>query len=382
MWKIWIGLSMLLMTVGCAQLESEKDKPASLGLKDAFANDFFIGTALNTGQIYQKDSTTDAVIKKHFNAIVAENCMKSESLHPEKDRFFWDEADAFVEYGVKNNMHITGHTLAWHSQTPPWFFIDDEGNDVDREEMIKRLKEHITTIVTRYKGKVHGYDVVNEAINDDGTMRESKFYKIIGADWVELAFQFAAEADPQAELFYNDYNMSRPAKMQAVYDMVSKMQSKGIRVDGVGMQGHVNVNSDDPPISDLENSIVQLSKLGKVMITELDITSLPWPEDLNAAAEISISSEYHDSMNPYPDGLPDTMALKLHNRFMSLFDLFEKHKDKISRVTAWGVNDAQTWRNNWPIKGRSDYPLLFNRDNTPKPVVDSLIIRKSKIEKP
>ncbi len=376
------GLLLAILLVASCSKETKIEEAESEGLKDAFAQDFFIGTSLNTDQIYERDSLTDVVIKKHFNAIVAENCMKSESIHPEKDRYFWDEADAFVDYGVKNDMHITGHTLAWHSQTPSWFFVDDKGDDVDREEMIKRLRDHITSVVSRYKGRIHGWDVVNEAINDDGTMRESNFYKIIGPDWVELAFQFAAEADPDADLYYNDYNMSRPIKMNAIHKMVKDMQAKGIKVDGVGMQGHVNVNSDDPPVEDLENSIVKLSELGKVMITEMDITSLPWPEDLSAAAEVSISSAYHEEMNPFPNGLPDTMSLKLHHRYISLFNLFEKHKDKVTRVTTWGVNDAQTWRNGWPIKGRSDYPLLFNRDNTPKPVVDSLIAMKSKNVEP
>ena len=272
---------------------------------------------MNTSQIYEKDSVTNAVIKKHFNAIVSENCMKSEAIHPEKDKYYWEEADAFINYGVKNKMHITGHTLAWHSQTPPWFFVNDKGAEVDREEMITRLKNHITTVVKRYKGKVHSWDVVNEAINDDGTIRESKFYKIIGKDWVELAFQFAAEADPQAELYYNDYNMSLPIKSKAVYDMVKAMQAKGIKVDGIGMQGHVNFNATDPSIVDFENSIVLLSELGKVLITEMDITVLPWPEDLSAAAEVSIESEYHEEMNPYQNGLPDSMSIKLTNRYFS-----------------------------------------------------------------
>ena len=377
--KYILFIGTLIAFVACQNQADNQQAPSKVeGLKEALSADFFIGTSLNTSQIFEKDSTTNSLIKKHFNAIVAENCMKSEAIHPEKDKYYWEEADAFVNYGIKNNMHITGHTLAWHSQTPPWFFVDDDGNDVDREEMIARLKSHITTIVSRYKGKVHSWDVVNEAINDDGTIRESKFYKIIGEDWVELAFQFAAEADPEADLYYNDYNMSRPIKSKAVYEMVKAMQAKGIKVDGIGMQGHVNFREDDPTLADFENSIVMLAELGKVLITEMDITILPWPEDLNTAAEVSIESEYHEAMNPYPNGLPDSMSVKLTNRYLSFFKLFQKHKDKIYRVTTWGVNDAQTWRNYWPIKGRSDYPLLFNRDNSPKPVVDSLLATANK----
>lgn len=347
------------------------------GLKDAFADVFYIGTALNVDQIHEKDSATNAVITEHFNAIVAENCMKSVNIHPEKDTYFWEDADAFVAFGEKHDMHITGHTLAWHSQVPDWLFVDEEGNDVDREEMVERLEEHITTIMTRYKGKVHGYDVVNEAINDDGTMRESKFFQIIGPDWVEIAFKAAAKADPEAELYYNDYNLSNPVKSKAVYEMVKAMQAKGIKVDGIGMQGHVNV--DSPALEAFENSLVMFSELGKVMITELDVTVLPWP-DRSLSADVSLSAEYQEKMNPFPNGLSDTMSMALNDRFIALFDLFLKHQDKITRVTTWGVNDAQTWRNYWPIEGRSDYPLLFNRDNSPKPAVDSIIQRAKKFK--
>ncbi len=357
----------------CSNDPVEPTKPD--GLKDAFADIFYIGTALNVDQIHEKDSATHEVITSQFNAIVAENCMKSVNIHPEKEQYFWDDADAFVAFGEKYDMQITGHTLAWHSQVPDWLFVDEEGNDVDREEMIQRLEDHITTVMTRYKGRVHGYDVVNEAINDDGTMRESKFYKIIGPDWVEIAFIAAAKADPGAGLYYNDYNLSNPEKSKAVYEMVKAMQTKGIKVDGIGMQGHVNVAS--PALENFENSILMFSELGKVMITELDITVLPWP-DRSLSADVSLSAEYQEKMNPFPNGLTDSMSLALNNRFIELFDLFVKHQDKITRVTTWGVNDAQTWRNYWPIPGRSDYPLLFNRDNTPKPAVDSIIQRVQK----
>lgn len=255
---------------------NEPIEPAApKGLKDAFAAKFYMGTALNLDQIYEKDPVTDSIIRTHFNAIVAENCMKSVNIHPEKDRYFWEDADAFVAYGEKNDMFITGHTLAWHSQTPDWLFVDENGNDVDRDEMIQRLESHIAAVMGRYKGKVKGWDVVNEAINDDGTIRESKFYKIIGPDWIEIAFKAAAKADPDAELYYNDYNLSSPVKSKAVYEMVKSMQAKGIKVDGIGMQGHLNM--DAPDLEDFENSLMLLSTLGKIMITELDVTVCPGP---------------------------------------------------------------------------------------------------------
>ncbi|MCB0649951.1 MAG: endo-1,4-beta-xylanase [Saprospiraceae bacterium] len=359
---------------------NEPIEPAApKGLKDAFAAKFYMGTALNLDQIYEKDPVTDSIIRTHFNAIVAENCMKSVNIHPEKDRYFWEDADAFVAYGEKNDMFITGHTLAWHSQTPDWLFVDENGNDVDRDEMIQRLESHIAAVMGRYKGKVKGWDVVNEAINDDGTIRESKFYKIIGPDWIEIAFKAAAKADPDAELYYNDYNLSSPVKSKAVYEMVKSMQAKGIKVDGIGMQGHLNM--DAPDLEDFENSLMLLSTLGKIMITELDVTVLPWPSE-RVSADVSLSAEYQEKMNPFPNGLPDSMSVALNDRFISIFKILLKHQDKITRVTTWGVNDAQTWRNYWPIAGRSDYPLLFNRDNSPKPAVDSLILMGNKTKEP
>lgn len=373
---IYFGFICLLLSCKSEQegldTTSRQKAQNDKGLKEAFIGTFYIGTALNTDQIFEKDAEIDALIRKQFNAIVAENCMKSVNIHPEKDRYFWEEADAFVQYGQKNGMHITGHTLAWHSQTPSWLFVDEHGKDVSREEMIRRLTDHITTVMQRYKGKVHGWDVVNEAIADDGTIRKSKFYEIIGPDWVEIAFKAAAAADPDTELYYNDYNLSNPEKSRAVYEMVKSMQKKGIKVSGIGLQGHINIDAKTPTLENFENSIILFSELGKVMITELDITVLPWP-NRSISADVSISSEYKQKMNPYVNGLPDSVSVALNNRFVSFFELFLKHQDKITRITSWGVNDAQTWRNNWPIRGRKDYPLLFNRDNSPKPAVERII---------
>lgn len=365
--------------LACQPEQNADTAGAYEGLATVFEDNFYIGTALNADQILQKDPAVDSLIQTHFNAIVAENCMKAERIHPEPGVYNWELADAFVDYGVQHNMHITGHTLAWHSQTPDWYFQDEQGNDLSREAMIERMRDHITTIMQRYQGKVAGWDVVNEAILDNGEMRPSKFYQIIGPDWVEIAFQIAAEADPEADLYYNDYNLSNLAKGKAVYEMVKAMQAKGIRVDGIGMQGHVNV--DRPSLADFEENLLLFSELGQVMITELDVTVLPWPTG-RVTADVSETAEYQEKMNPFPNGLTDSMSLALNDRFVALFELFMKHQDKITRVTTWGVNDAQTWRNNWPIRGRSDYPLLFNRDNSAKPAVERIIQLKKNQTKP
>jgi len=345
-------------------------KQNDVSLKEALSGKFYVGTALNTPQITERDTAALEVIKKHFNAIVAENCMKSGPIHPAEDEYNFELADQFVEFGEQNNMLINGHTLVWHSQAPRWFFTDSEGKDVSREVLIQRMKDHIFTVVGRYKGKVDTWDVVNEAILDDGSYRKSKFYEIIGEDFIKLAFEFAHEADPEAELYYNDYSMALPEKRKGVVAMIKKLQEQGVKVDGIGMQGHVGL--DYPAIEEFENSILAFAELGvPVMITELDITVLPSRE--NVGADVAASMEYQQKMNPYAEGLPDSVNTALNERYLDFFKLFLKHQDKISRVTFWGVNDGHSWRNNWPIRGRTDYPLLFDRNNQPKPVLYGII---------
>ena len=354
-------------------ISEDKDQlitTADIGLKDAFKNSFYIGTALNSGQIFERDTVDNFVIKKNFNAIVSENCMKAMFIHPQEDSYFWEESDAFVEYGIQNDMFITGHTLAWHSQTPDWLFIDQNGKEVSRDILIERMKSHITTVMQRYKGKVKGWDVVNEAILDDGSFRNSKYYEIIGEDWVELAFRFAQEADSEAELYYNDYNMASPLKREGVYKMIKDIQNKGVKVTGIGMQCHLNI--DRPGVEEFEESIKRFSELGSVMITEMDISVLPWPGE-NISAEVSMSEAYQLQMDPFKEGLSESMEDSLNNKFFEFFELFQKYQEAITRVTLWGVNDKYSWKNNWPIRGRTDYPLLFNRDNSPKRAVNDII---------
>lgn len=340
-------------------------------LKDTFAGKFFIGTALNSLQLEGKRPGETEIIIEHFNAIVGENCMKSGYLQPREGEYNFTDADRLVDFGLKNNMQITGHTLIWHSQAPRWFFTDNAGNDVTREVLIDRMREHITTVAGRYKGKIKGWDVVNEAILDDGTLRDSKFHQIIGENYIELAFQFAHEADPEAELYYNDYSMANPAKREGVIAMVRRLQEKGVKIDGIGMQCHIGLNH--PDINDFRESIEAFAALGvNVMITEMDISVLPAPER-NTGAEISDSYEYKQKLNPYTEGLPDDVYVKLEDRYLDFFNLFLQHEDDISRVTLWGVNDGNSWKNNWPVRGRTDYPLLFDRENQAKPVVSKII---------
>lgn len=339
-------------------------------LKEAYNEKFLIGTALNAGHNYGRDTLGINVITHHFNSIVAENCMKSMHLQPTEGVFFFDEADQFIQFGEENHMHIVGHTLIWHSQVPDWFFSDEKGDDVTREVLIERMRNYIHTVVGRYKGRVDGWDVVNEAILDDGSWRNTKFREIVGDDYIKLAFQFAREADPDAELYYNDYAMSQEGKRNRVVEMVKKLQEDGVRIDGIGMQGHMGM--DYPDIGEFEKSIEAFAALGvKVMITEMDITLLPFPA--GETAEVSLNAGYQEKMNPYANGLPEEVEAAFNKRYTDFFRLFLKHRDKISRVTLWGLTDRDSWRNDWPITGRTDYPLLFDRNYQPKPVVQQLI---------
>ncbi|MBI9056936.1 MAG: endo-1,4-beta-xylanase [Labilibaculum sp.] len=350
---------------------AEKECSSKNGMKDAIKDAYFIGTALNTPQILEEDSLAIAVVNKHFNSVVAENCMKSEVLQPEEGKFDFSLADKFVELGEKNNMFIIGHTLIWHSQAPAWFFTDEQGNDVSREVMIERMRTHISTVVGRYKGRVNGWDVVNETIMEDGSFRDSKLVQIIGEDFVKLAFQFANEADPEAELYYNDYSMSIPEKRDGVIRMVKNIQKEGVQIDGIGLQAHSSITV--PDMNEFEKSIEDFASLGvKVMVTELDISVLPMP-DLNVGADVAKSYEFKPELNPYVEALPDSLEVQLHDRYVEFFTLFNKHQDKISRVTLWGVHDGQTWRNYWPIAGRTDYPLLFDRNSKEKSAVQAII---------
>ena len=338
-------------------------------LKDAVGDKFLMGVALNVNQSSGVDTSSIKLVKQHFNSIVAENCMKCEVIHPEEDRYDFTLADQFVSFGEKNGMAVIGHCLIWHSQLAPWFCVDEKGNNVTPEVLKQRMKDHITTIVTRYKGRIKGWDVVNEAILEDGSYRKSKFYEILGEEFIPLAFQYAHEADPDAELYYNDYVMNMPGKREGVVKLVSSLKEKGIRIDAVGMQGHMGM--DYPDINEFEQSIVAFAGTGvKVMVTEWDMSALP---TVKQSANISDTVAYQKMLNPYPETLPDSVSKAWNNRMKQFFGLFEKHADVISRVTAWGVSDSDSWKNDFPVKGRHDYPLLFDRNYQPKPFVKEIM---------
>lgn len=359
---------LLAIVVAACGAQTAVKKEATL--KDALGDKFLIGTALNTRQSSGQDTNAVKVVKKHFNAIVAENCMKSEVLQPEEGRYDFRQADEFVKFGEDNGMTVTGHCLIWHSQCPRWFLVDKDGKNVSAEVLKQRMKEHITTVVSRYKGRIFGWDVVNEAIMEDGSYRKSKFYEILGEEFIPLAFQYAHEADPDAEFYYNDYNMHEPGKRATVVKLVNDLKKRGLRIDAVGMQGHVGM--DYPDLSEFEASMEAYAATGaKVMITEFDMSALPTiSRSANVADRVDFEKK---TLNPYPNGLPDSVSVEWNARMETFMNLFIKHADYVTRVTAWGVSDRDSWKNNFPMRGRTDYPLFFDREYRPKPFVRKLI---------
>jgi len=337
---------------------------ANNSLKDAFKQDFLIGTALNNSQIEEKDPTVNSLIKQQFNAATPENVMKSALIHPKWDTYDFKMADKMIEYGQKNNIKINGHTLVWHSQLPNFI------RGIKSSDSIRTFfTEHIKTVAGRYKGKVFSWDVVNEALNEDGTLRNSVFLKNLGEGYIAEAFKLTQEASPNTELYYNDYNNEQSAKRAGCIKIIKKIKESGARIDGVGIQGHWHIGK--VPLKDIEESIIEYSALGmKVMFTELDIEVL---QRNFQGADVSQRMANSPEMNPYTNGLPENVQKQLADDYEALFKLFLKHKDKISRVTFWGVNDGDSWLNNWPVRGRTNYPLVFDRNNQPKPAFYKIV---------
>ncbi|MGY8900630.1 MAG: endo-1,4-beta-xylanase [Paraglaciecola sp.] len=341
-------------------------------LKAHFNKQFLVGSAINAQQAKKTNKDTHAIIIAQFNTITPENEMKWERIHPKPDKYEFSLSDEYVNYGLTNNMFTIGHTLVWHSQTPDWVFEDAQGKPISRLALLARMKDHIHTIVSRYKGKIKGWDVVNEALNEDGSLRDSKWLQIIGDDFIEKAFTYAHEADPNAELYYNDYNLYKPDKSAGAARLIKSLQDKGIPVHGVGLQGHYSLTH--PDLSELEDALTLFSTLGiQSMITELDVSVLPFPSEAEQGADIRQDLDLQKALNPFPNGLPQKQQDALSARYRAIFSLFLKQQNHLSRVTFWGVNDANSWRNNWPMRDRTDYPLLFDRTNRAKAAYDAVI---------
>jgi endo-1,4-beta-xylanase len=348
--------------------------PASL--KNAYQGSFRIGAALNPAQFEERDQRGNPIIAAHFNTISPENALKWQSLHPRQDGYDFRQADEYVAFGEKHGMFVVGHTLVWHSQTPQWVFQNAEGQPLTREALLGRMRDHIQTVVGRYKGRIGGWDVVNEALNEDGSMRQSPWYRIIGEDYILRAFQFAHEADPKAELYYNDYSLENEAKRKGALELIRKLKAAGAPITGVGLQGHMKL--DQPDARQEAKTIEDFAALGmRVNISELDVDVLPRTAPGNSA-DISAIAQGNAQSNPYTAGLPEERQKALAERYRELFRVFLDHRDVIDRVTFWGVTDGDSWLNGFPVRGRTNHPLLFDRDGKPKPTFDAVLTEARK----
>jgi endo-1,4-beta-xylanase len=363
------ALCMSGLLTGCAS--HQRGNHAQIALKDAFKKDFLVGVAINQAQFSGQDARGEAIIKSQFNSITPENVLKWESVHPEPDRYNFEPADRYVEFGEKNGMNIIGHCLVWHNQTPKWVFEDANGNPVDRETLLARMRDHIHTVVGRYKGRIKAWDVVNEAIFDDGSWRQTPWFKIIGEDFIAKAFQFAHEADPAADLTYNEYQIEDEPKRKGMMAMIRKLQAQGVPITAIGTQMHERM--DWPSIDAVDAHFRDLCSLGlKVWVTELDVQVLPdarpW-RNMNLTTNAPLRAQ----LDLYPNGLPASVQRAFAERYAELFRAILNYADKIDRVTFWGVSDADTWLDYWPVAPRTDYPLLFDRNGKPKAAFDAVI---------
>ena len=340
-------------------------------LKQVFNSKFKIGVALNKNQIRQKKKEENKLIKKEFSSLTAENAMKWEEIHPKKDRYNFKTPDLIVSLSKDNNQDLIGHTLVWHNQIPHWVTREGDGSLVDKKTLLRNITDHITAVAGRYQGKIRGWDVVNEAIIDDGSYRDNDFYKISGQEYIFKSFEIANRIDPEAELYYNDFSMYKTEKCNAAVRLANKIRGRGLRIDGIGLQAHWGL--DYPSIDEIEKSILTIHEAGyRVHFTELDIDVLPNLWEIEGA-DLSDNFKSNDQLNPYKSSLPDSISNLLSNRYSEIFKLFSKHSDKIDRVTFWGLSDGHSWKNDWPAKGRTNYPLLFDRENNPKQAYSDII---------
>ncbi|HPH89367.1 MAG TPA: endo-1,4-beta-xylanase [Ferruginibacter sp.] len=379
--SMYLSIALLFCAVGCVQpkLLSAQNKPHST-LKDAYKNAFIMGMAINDAIVSGTDKASQDIVIQHFNSITLENSMKAALINPQPGVFNFAPADAFVAFGEAHKMFIIGHTLVWHNQVPSWFFTNAAGKPNTKEEQIERLRSHIKTIAGRYAGRVHAWDVVNEVIDNDGSYRPTLWVNAFGNGdtLVKYAFKFASEFAPGTELYYNDFNAWRPAKRDGIVRMVKMLQREGIRIDGVGIQGHWGLNY--PKTSYIEEAIDAYAACGvKVMITELDVDVLPLTKEGQIIGQGMSDKqfqleEFKTFLDPYPAGLPDSVQQLLTNRYAELFRIFFARKDKIKRVTCWGVHDGMSWKNDYPIPGRINYPLLWNRQREPKPALNAVLL--------
>jgi len=356
--RLLIALALSLCFYSCKNEQKQDTNDTAQkqreGLKDYYADYFPIGVAVSPRAL--KDSAQAQLIKTQFKSMTPENVMKMGPIHPTENRYNWGAADEIVAFAEANNMIMRGHALIWHQQYPDWFFKDAKGNQITKDTLYARMKKHITDVVSRYKGKIYAWDVVNEAVSDDSSKvyrEESPFYKIAGEEYLAKAFEYAHEADPDAKLFYNDYNAVRPEKRERIYKLVKKLVDAGVPINGVGIQGHWSIF--EPTEAHLKSALDKYASLGlDVQITELDISIYKWEKERRKGR---------------PDE-QDDFTLELEQKQVAqydmIFNVLREYKNKITGVTFWNISDQYSWLDTYPVEGRKNYPLLFDKNLKPK----------------
>ncbi len=352
--KNFVAAGCLLMLISCTGNKKMQSQASDKGLKDYYKKYFPIGVAVTPQSLRNPDQ--QKLILKEFNSLTPENAMKMGPIHPRENEYNWRDADSIAAFARRHNLKLRGHTLCWHNQTPNWFFTDAQGKNVSKEVLFQRLKDHIYTVVNRYKDVIYAWDVVNEVISDkpDEYLRPSKWTEITGDEFIAKAFQYAHEADPKAQLFYNDYNEITATKREKIYRLVKGLKDAGVPIHGLGLQAHWAVN--EPSKAQLDSTLKRFSELGvKLQITELDISVYP---------------KEHERRERRPADADTTFTGTREQKQMEVykysFELFRKYKKHISGITFWNISDRSTWLDNFPVPRRKDFPLLFDRNYQPK----------------
>lgn len=340
--KVLILSFLIILCTGALLGQGVRSEEEIPSLWQAYEGYFPIGAAVR----YQSLNSHRDLLVKHFNSITAENEMKFASLQPAEGTFAFFRADEIVEFAKKNKMLVRGHTLVWHRQYPGWLFRDGAGK-ASGELVLKRLENHINTVLSRYKDDIYCWDVVNEAVSDSMSeylRKDSPWYQVLGEDYIAEAFRMAHKADPDAKLFYNDYSATDPNKMVKICFLLEELLAQGVPVHGMGIQGHWDIYS--PSATQIETAIRRYAALGlEVQITELDISVFRWNDKRKF---ITDPEEY-------------TKRLELQaKKYDEIFRIFREYRDVVTGVTFWGVADDLTWKDQEPVRGRKDFPLLFD----------------------
>ena len=356
----WLAVGMC---AGALPPAGETAPATADSLKAAFGRHFAVGAAIPGANLSDAEK---ALLFRHFGTVTPENCLKPQPVHPDEGRYAFGPGDALVAMARANGLTVNGHTLVWHSQCPDWFFVED-GRPAGRDRVLKRMREHIAAVAGHYAGQVASWDVVNEAIDDGpGYLRRSKWLAAIGEEFIAEAFLAARQADPKAELIYNDYGIEGGGKREKTLRLIRDLKQRKAPVTGVGIQGHWSL--DHLPLQALEEAIVAYHAEGmKVAITELDIDVVT-----RSAPGADVGAREKGAGDPFADGLPPEVQKRLADRYAQLFALFQKHRDKISRVTFWGLHDGRSWLNTWSRR-RTNHPLLFDRSLQPKPALGAVV---------